>query len=102
MEIAFREAIVEAIRQVYDPEIPTNVYDLGLIYNIDEIEPGKIHIDMTLTTPNCPAAQTLPQMVKESVLSLERVNEVEVEIVWDPPWTTDCLSEATKLELGLF
>lgn len=95
------EKIVEAIKTVYDPEIPVDIYELGLIYDVKINESNDILITMTLTTPNCPAAETLPQEVKEKVKSLEEVNEVSVEITFDPPWSKDMMSEEAQLELGL-
>lgn len=93
--------IIKALRTVYDPEIPVNIYDLGLIYKI-HIEPhGIVKVDMTLTTPGCPVAQTFPGTVEATVKSVEGVNEASVELVWDPPWTRDNMSEAAKLQLGL-
>lgn len=93
--------IIKALRTVYDPEIPVNIYDLGLIYKIT-IEPhGIVKVDMTLTTPGCPVAQTFPGTVEAMVRSVEGVNEATVELVWDPPWSQDNMSEAAKLQLGL-
>ena len=95
------ERIVQALRQVYDPEIPVNIYDLGLIYRVDWDETAKkASIDMTLTSPHCPAAQELPVMAKEAAESVGEVAEAEVEIVWDPPWGPEQMSEEAKLELG--
>ena len=98
---ALRQRVVEALKQVYDPEIPVNIYDLGLIYQID-IDDGAIAIDMTLTTPGCPVAETFPGMVEYEVSRVEGVKSAAVEIVWDPPWTQDRMTEAAKLELGLW
>jgi len=89
------------LREVHDPEIPLNIYDLGLIYRID-ITPGdKTSIDMTLTSPNCPVAGSLPKEVEDAVRSVEGIGEVVVEVVWDPPWDMERMDEAAKLELGL-
>ena len=96
------ERIVEALKQVYDPEIPVNIYDLGLIYRLDVGDGGAVTIDMTLTTPGCPVAETFPGMVEYEVEKVEGVKSAEVEIVWDPPWTQDRMTEAAKLELGLW
>ena len=93
--------VIEAIRSCYDPEIPLNVYDLGLIYNIDIDENNNVIIDMTLTSPNCPVAESLPKMVKDNILKLDGVDDVDLKLVWDPPWTKDKMSEAAKLELNL-
>lgn len=95
-------AVIEALREVYDPEIPVNIYDLGLIYRLDVDEAtGKVDIDMTLTAPACPVAESLPPYVRERVENLEGVHEVRLELVWDPPWSQDRMSEAAKLELGM-
>ena len=94
--------IVAALREVYDPEIPVNIYDLGLIYKIDCDELGVVEIDMTLTAPGCPVAQTFPGTVEAAVQNVEGVATAEVELVWEPPWTPDRMSEAAKLELGFF
>ena len=95
------ERIVSAIRTVYDPELPVNVYDLGLIYSIERENAGNVCIKMTLTAPACPVAGTLPDMVEQAVARLDEVDAVCVELVWDPPWTQDCMSDAARLELGL-
>ncbi len=94
--------VIAALRTVYDPEIPVNIYDLGLIYqlSVDEAS-GKVGIRMTLTAPGCPVAQTFPGVVEGAVMEAGGVNEVEVELVWDPPWSRDQMSEAARLELGL-
>ena len=96
------DRIVAALREVYDPEIPVNIYDLGLIYRIDCDDMGVVEIDMTLTAPGCPVAQTFPGTVEAAVQNVEGVAAAEVELVWEPPWTPDCMSEAAKLELGFF
>ena len=100
-EPADEEQIRDNLRTVFDPEIPVNIYELGLIYKIEIIDGQKVVIDMTLTTPNCPVADSLPKMVKNNILSLEEVNDVDLKLVWDPPWTKDKMSEAAKLELNL-
>lgn len=94
--------IIEMLRLVYDPEIPVNIYDLGLIYGID-IDPasGRVHIRMTLTAPGCPVAQSFPETVADIVRQVPGVEDVEVEMVWEPPWSRDMMSEAARLELGL-
>ena len=96
-----KEKIVSEIKKIYDPEIPVNIYELGLIYKIEIKEAKKVNIDMTLTSPNCPVAESLPKMVKDNILKLEGVNDVDLNLVWDPPWTKDKMSEAAKLELNL-
>ena len=96
-----KEKIIAEVKKIYDPEIPVNIYDLGLIYKISVLENQKIDVDMTLTSPNCPVAESLPRMVKENILKVEGVNEVELKLVWDPPWDKDKMSEAAKLELNL-
>lgn len=94
--------IVDALKNVYDPEIPVNIYDLGLIYEIQVQEHGFVHVVMTLTTPGCPVAQTFPDTVAAHVRAVPGVADCTVEITWDPPWTMDRLSEAARLQLGLF
>ena len=96
-----KEKIVSEIKKIYDPEIPVNIYELGLIYKIEIKESKKVNIDMTLTSPNCPVAESLPKMVKDNILKLEGVSDVDLNLVWDPPWTKDKMSEAAKLELNL-
>jgi len=96
-----RERVEDALRQVYDPEIPVNIFELGLIYGIDVSEEGAVQIRMTLTAPSCPAAGAMPGEVESRVAAVEGVKEVAVELVWDPPWDQSRMSEAAKLELGL-
>lgn len=96
-----KENIVLALKQVFDPEIPVNIYDLGLIYDI-AIQEGHVHIQMTLTSPGCPVAQTFPGTVEQAVNQVAGVNDCTVELVWDPPWTQEKMSEAARLELGFF
>ena len=96
-----KEQIVVEIKKIYDPEIPVNIYELGLIYKIEIKEAKKVNIDMTLTSPNCPVAESLPKMVKDNILKLDGVDDVDLNLVWDPPWTKDKMSEAAKLELNL-
>ena len=96
-----KEQIVEEIRKIYDPELPVNIYDLGLIYDIQVKNEKFAKIKMTLTTPNCPVAESLPKEVKEGVMQVEGIEEVDLELVWDPPWTKDMMSDAAKLELNL-
>ncbi len=92
--------IVEVLKTIYDPEIPVDIYELGLIYDVFVNENNDIKILMTLTSPNCPVAETLPVEVEEKVKTIEEVNNAEVEITFDPPWTQDLMSEEAKLELG--
>ena len=96
-----KEKVIAEIKKIYDPEIPVNIYELGLIYNIEVFEEKKVNINMTLTTPNCPVADSLPKMVKNNILKIDGVSDVNVNLVWDPPWTKDKMSEAAKLELNL-
>ena len=100
-DLELRERIISALKEVYDPEIPVNIYDLGLIYRIEVDSENKTSIDMTLTSPNCPVAGSLPQEVENAARSAEGVSDVVVEVVWDPPWDMDRMGEAAKLELGL-
>lgn len=93
--------IINALREVYDPEIPVNIYDLGLIYNIDIDANAAVKVEMTLTAPGCPVAQTFPGTVEDAVRSVAGVSSATVELVWEPPWTQDRMTEAAKLQLGL-
>ncbi len=95
------EHVIAALRTVYDPEIPVNIYDLGLIYKINVDSAAVVTITMTLTAPGCPVAQTFPGVVEDKVRSVEGVKDAVVELVWDPPWDQDLMSEEAKLELGL-
>ncbi|MFD2100298.1 SUF system Fe-S cluster assembly protein [Flagellimonas iocasae] len=95
------EKIVRVLKTIYDPEIPVDIYELGLIYDVFVNEDNDVKILMTLTSPNCPVAETLPVEVEEKVKSLDDLNDVEVEITFDPPWTQELMSEEAKLELGL-
>ena len=98
-----KEQVVEKLREVYDPEIPVNIYDLGLIYAIDvDVQTGRVEVDMTLTAPGCPVAQTFPGTVERAVRSVEGVQDAHVELVWDPPWTKDRMSEVARFQLGMF
>ena len=96
-----KESIIEEIKKIYDPEIPVNIYELGLIYDIKINEDKKVNIEMTLTSPNCPVAESLPNMVKDNIMNVEGVTHVDLKLVWDPPWSKDKMSEAAKLELNL-
>lgn len=95
------EKIVRVLKTIYDPEIPVDIYELGLIYDVMVNEDNEIKILMTLTTPNCPVAESLPMEVEEKVKSMNEVKDCEVEITFDPPWTQDLMSEEAKLELGM-
>ena len=96
-----KNKIVEEIKKIFDPEIPVNIYELGLIYKIEVDEHNKVKVDMTLTSPNCPVAESLPNQVKESIMKVDGVSEVDLQLVWEPPWDKDKMSEAAKLELNL-
>lgn len=100
-EITLNQKIIDCLQTIFDPEIPVNIYELGLIYGVDIKAEGKVQITMTLTAPNCPAAQTLPLEVDEKVRAIEGVSDVHVMITWDPPWDRSMMSEAAQLELGM-
>ena len=100
--LKLKPLIIEAVSKVFDPEIPVNIYELGLIYDIDIDSAANVQIRMTLTAPACPAAQTIPVDVERRVREVSGVNDVKVAVVWDPPWTRDRMSDAAKLTLGLF
>ncbi len=95
-----KEAIVEQLKTIFDPEIPVNIYELGLIYEVTVLEDNKAHILMTLTAPACPAAEIIPEEVKEKSLEVEGIEEAEVELTFDPPWSKEMMSEEAQLELG--
>ena len=95
-----KNKIIAEIRKIYDPELPVNIYELGLIYDI-KVNGSKAEIKMTLTTPNCPVAESLPKEVKEGAMQVEGIDDVSLELVWDPPWNKDMMSDAAKLELNL-
>tara|TARA_R100000750_G_scaffold41882_1_gene27259 strand:- start:4942 stop:5277 length:336 start_codon:yes stop_codon:yes gene_type:complete len=97
-----KEDVIEMLKTIFDPEIPVNIYELGLIYEIDVSESGNVVVQMTLTAPGCPVAQTFPGDVENKISSIDGVNKVHVELVWDPPWTRDQMSEAAQLQLGMF
>lgn len=97
-----KDDIVAALKNVFDPEIPVNIYDLGLIYDIAINDEQHVHVQMTLTTPGCPVAQTFPGTVEQAVNQVEGVSDCTVELVWDPPWTQERMTEAARLELGIF
>lgn len=98
---SIKDAVTEQLRNIYDPEIPVNIFELGLIYEVKIKENNNVFVLMTLTSPNCPVAESLPQEVKEKVERVEGVSEAEVEITFEPPWDQDMISEEAKLELGL-
>ena len=95
-----KDKIIEEIKKIYDPELPVNIYELGLIYDV-QVDNKKAKIKMTLTTPNCPVAESLPNEVKEGAMQVEGIENVDLELVWDPPWNKDMMSDAAKLELNL-
>ena len=96
-----KEKIIEEIRKIYDPELPVNIYELGLIYDITVENEKFANIKMTLTTPNCPVAESLPNEVKEGAMQVDGIEDADVQLVWDPPWNKDMMSEAAKLEMNL-
>jgi FeS assembly SUF system protein len=96
-----KNRVIETVKKIFDPEIPVNIYELGLIYKIEVDEKNKINIDMTLTSPNCPVAESLPKEVKANIMKVEGVSDVNLNLVWEPPWDKDKMSEAAKLELNL-
>ena len=95
-----KNKIIDEIKKIYDPELPVNIYELGLIYDI-QVNGRIAEIKMTLTTPNCPVAESLPKEVKEGAMQVEGIDDVNLELVWDPPWNKDMMSDAAKLELNL-
>ena len=95
-----KDKIIAEIKKIYDPELPVNIYELGLIYDI-QVDKKKAKIKMTLTSPNCPVAESLPKEVKDGVMQVEEIEDVDLDLVWDPPWTKDMMSEAAKLEMNL-
>tara|TARA_Y100000996_G_C22191177_1_gene507059 strand:+ start:168 stop:467 length:300 start_codon:yes stop_codon:yes gene_type:complete len=99
MEI--KEKVIAEIKKIYDPEIPVNIYELGLIYDVTVDNNNKVYVKMTLTTPNCPVAESLPNEVKNSIKEIKEVKDVDLDLVWDPPWDKSMMSEAAKLELNL-
>ena len=96
-----KNKIITEIKKIYDPEIPVNIYDLGLIYDIKVEDKNTAKIKMTLTSPNCPVAESLPKEVKDGIMQVEGIDNVDLDLVWDPPWDKDRMSEAAKLELNL-
>ena len=95
-----KEKVIAEIKKIYDPEIPVNIYELGLIYDVS-IKDNDVSVKMTLTTPNCPVAESLPKEVKDSILEIKEVKKVDLDLVWEPPWDKSMMSEAAKLELNL-
>jgi len=96
-----KSKVIEEIKKIFDPEIPVNIYELGLIYKIEVDDKNKVDIDMTLTSPNCPVAESLPNEVKDNIMKVEGVSDVNLNLVWEPPWDKDKMSEAAKLELDV-
>ena len=101
MTDSIKDNIIKNLHTVYDPEIPVDIYELGLIYDLKVNSKGLVDIIMTLTSPNCPVAESLPQDVKDGAMQVEGIEDVDLELVWDPPWNKDMMSEAAKLELNL-
>ena len=100
MAIPNQDQVIEVLKTIFDPEIPVDIYELGLIYEVKISAEGKVDVDMTLTSPNCPVAESLPKEVEDKVTEMEGVESAKVQIVFDPPWTQDMMSEAAKLECG--
>ena len=100
-ELVIEAQVLETLRTCFDPEIPVNIYELGLIYNINVEEGGAVTITMTLTSPHCPAAQSMPAEIEEKVKAVSGVSEVKIDLVWDPPWDASKMSEAARLQLGM-
>ena len=96
-----KDKVINEIKKIYDPEIPVNIYELGLIYKIEINKENKVNVDMTLTSPNCPVAESLPKQVKDIIMKVEGVSDVDLKLVWDPPWDKEKMSEAAKLELNI-
>tara|TARA_B100000809_G_scaffold259061_1_gene303344 strand:+ start:466 stop:765 length:300 start_codon:yes stop_codon:yes gene_type:complete len=96
-----KEKIITEIKKIYDPEIPVNIYELGLIYDIIVEKDNDVKINMTLTSPNCPVAESLPKEVKDSIMTVKEVKNVDLNLVWEPPWNKDMMTESAKLELNL-
>ena len=99
--MSLKDKVISEIKKIYDPEIPVNIYELGLIYDVTVDKYNKVYVKMTLTTPNCPVAESLPKEVKDGAMQVEGIEDVDLELVWDPPWNKDMMSEAAKLELNL-
>ena len=99
--MSLKEKVISEIKKIYDPEIPVNIYELGLIYKIEISKENKVNVDMTLTSPNCPVAESLPKQVKDIIMKVEGVSDVDLKLVWEPPGDKDKMSEAAKLELNI-
>tara|TARA_Y100000590_G_scaffold356641_1_gene410972 strand:- start:221 stop:523 length:303 start_codon:yes stop_codon:yes gene_type:complete len=99
--IDLKQKVIDEIKKIYDPEIPVNIYELGLIYKVEIKDKNIVNIDMTLTSPNCPVAESLPKEVKDNILNIVGVSDVNLKLVWEPPWDKSKMSEAAKLELNL-
>jgi FeS assembly SUF system protein len=102
MTNALRDEVIKILQDIYDPEIPVNIYELGLIYEVNVNDDANVHVLMTLTSPMCPVAESLPPEVEEKVAAVDGVDSATVEVTWDPPWEPDMMSEAAKLELDMF
>src|ERR671911_3123280 len=100
-ELVIEGEVLEALRTCFDPEIPVNIYELGLIYNVNVEEGGAVTITMTLTSPHCPAAQSMPAEIEEKVKAISGVSDVKIDLVWDPPWEPSKMSDAARLQLGM-
>ena len=100
--MTLKDRIIDAIKTIYDPEIPVNIWEVGLVYEVNVDDDGNVRIVMTLTSPMCPVAESLPPEVEEKTAAVEGVASSKVEVVWDPPWSPDMMSEAARLELGFF
>jgi FeS assembly SUF system protein len=96
-----REKVIQVLKGCYDPEIPVNIYDLGLIYQVEAAEGGEVHVKMTLTSPTCPVAESLPPEIEGKIRAIVGVKEVKLDVVWDPPWNMDMMNEAAKLKLNM-
>ena len=96
-----KNKVIEEIKKIFDPEIPVNIYELGLIYKVEVDDKNIVDIDMTITSPNCPVAESLPKQVKDNIMNVEGVSDVNLNLVWEPPWDKDKMSEAAKLELNI-
>jgi FeS assembly SUF system protein len=99
--VKIQEEVIAMLRDVYDPEIPVNIFELGLVYDVRVDESGGVHIAMTLTSPMCPVAEMLPMEIETRAREIEGVGEVRIDLVWDPPWSPEMMSEAARLELGM-
>ena len=102
MNTALRDQVIEVVKTIFDPEIPVNIYEMGLVYEVNVDDAANVHVLMTLTSPMCPVAESLPPEVEEKVAAIDAVHSANVEITWDPPWDPEMMSEAAKLELGMF